>query len=126
MSGRIENNSPASLIGFCGVDCGECKEFIATQKNDAEMKKAVAEERSKLLGVQLKPEDMSCVGCAVADGPHVSYCVACEIRSCGVQKKVQNCAYCLEYKCDKLKLFHDRSPKAKARLEEIQRQIKKK
>jgi hypothetical protein len=29
-----------------------------------------------------------------------------------VQKKVQNCAYCIEYKCDKLKLFHDRSPRA--------------
>ncbi|MGD0450684.1 MAG: DUF3795 domain-containing protein [Candidatus Bathyarchaeia archaeon] len=126
MSERIENNSAASLIGFCGADCGECKAFIATKKNDSEMKKAIVEEWSKQLGVQLKPEDMTCVGCAVVDGPHVGYCAVCKIRTCGVQKKVQNCGYCLEYGCDKLKVVHDRSPKAKAQLEEIQKLTKKK
>ncbi|MGA3060287.1 MAG: DUF3795 domain-containing protein [Candidatus Bathyarchaeia archaeon] len=68
----------------------------------------------KVFWDQMKPEDMPCVGCAVVDGPHVGYCIACEIRTCRVPKKVQNCAYCPEYKCDKLKLVHERSPKAKA------------
>jgi hypothetical protein len=127
MGKRIDNHSNAtSLIAFCGIDCGECKALIATRKNDAEMKKAVAQEWSKSLGVQLKPEDINCVGCVVVDGPHVGYCAICEIRTCGMQKKVQNCAYCSEYKCGKLEQIHNRSTKAKDRLEQIRNQNMKK
>ena len=129
MSKRVENNSSTpvkSLVAFCGIDCGECKAFIATQKNDLELKKAVAEEWSKYFGFQMKPEDMTCVGCVVVDGPHVGYCAECEIRTCGVQKKIQNCAFCAEYACGKLEYVHSRSPKAKDRLEQIRNHANKK
>lgn len=115
-----------SLVAFCGIECGECKAFVATKNNDADMKRAVAEEWSKYFGVQFKPEDMNCVGCVVFDGPHVGYCANCEIRKCGAWKKVQNCAYCSEYGCGKLKVVLDRSPKAKDRLEQARNQIIKK
>jgi len=116
----------SSLIAFCGIDCGECKAFVATQNEDAEMKRVVAEEWSKLYGHQMKPEDINCVSCVVVDGRHVGYCAICEIRTCGAKKKVQNCAYCIEYKCGKLEKIHTRSPKAKDRLEQVRKQTKKK
>jgi hypothetical protein len=114
-----------SLIGFCGIDCGECKAYVATKDNDALMKKLVAEEWSKFYGHEVKPEDINCVGCVVVEGPHIGYCDVCEIRNCGVQKKVENCAYCIEYGCGKLETVHSRSSKAKDTLEQIHKQTKK-
>jgi hypothetical protein len=114
-----------TLLGFCGLDCGECKVFIATQNNSMEMKRAVAEEWSKLSGRVLKAEDMNCVGCIVADGVHYGACALCEIRLCGVQKKVETCAFCSEYNCGKLKRIHAYSPKAKERLSKQKQTMKK-
>ena len=116
----------SGTIAFCGIDCGECKALIATQKNDAKLKKQVAGEWSKAFGHQMKPEDINCVGCLVLDGPHINYCNICEIRTCGTKKKVQNCAYCVEYKCEKLGKFHENAPEAKDRLEQIHRKTENK
>ena len=113
------------LVAFCGIDCGECKAFVATQNNDDEMKKVIAEEWSRNFGHQIKLEDINCVGCVVDDGKHIGYCKICEIRLCGVQKKVENCAYCSEYNCSKLEIVHSRSSKAKDNLEHIRAQTKK-
>ncbi len=115
-----------SMIAFCGIECGECKALIATQKNDPEMRKAIATEWSKEFGHEIKPEDINCVGCLILDGPHINYCNICEIRKCGTQKNVQNCAYCIEYKCGKLEKFHENAPKAKDRLDQIRKTTRKK
>jgi hypothetical protein len=127
---KVENHSKSklvkSLIGFCGIDCGECKAFIATKKKDATMKKLVAEEWSKSFGHEIKLENIDCDGCVVAEGPHIGYCAVCEIRNCGVQKKVENCAYCIEYSCGKLVTVHSRSSQAKDTLEQIHKQGPKK
>jgi len=129
MGKRIQTQSKhepvSSLIAFCGIDCGECKAYIATKNNDAEMKKAIAEEWSKSFGHQMKPEDINCVSCLVTEGPHIGYCAVCEIRACGTQKKVENCAYCVEYACGKLDTIHSRSSVAKENLEKIHKQTKK-
>jgi hypothetical protein len=62
----------------------------------------------------------------ISDGPHISYCSVCDIRACGAGRKVKNCAYCIEYGCEKLVKFHERAPKAKAELEETRKKTKKK
>jgi hypothetical protein len=124
---KKSKNKPAGrLIAFCGIDCGECVAYVATKNNDAEMKKTVAEEWSKSFGHQMKPEDINCVSCVVAEEPHIGYCNVCEIRTCGVQKRIENCAYCVEYACGKLDTVHSCSSKAKDNLEQIHKQIKKK
>ncbi len=109
------------MIAFCGIDCGECKALIATQKNDDVMRKTVAEEWSKAFGHEIDPSNINCVGCLKRDGPHIDYCNVCEIRKCGVEKEAENCAHCISYKCDKLAKFHEQAPKAKDKLEEIRK-----
>ncbi len=103
------------MIAFCGINCGECEALIATQKNDEAMRKAVAEKWS------MKPEEVNCAGCLTAEGPHIDYCGTCEIRKCGMEKEVENCAYCVDYKCEKLAKFHEKAEKAKGNLEEIRK-----
>jgi len=113
------------LIAFCGIDCSECKAFVATQKNDNSMRKAVAEEWSKAFGHEMKPAEINCVGCVAKKGSHINYCSICEIRKCGSEKDVENCAYCADYKCEKLEKFHEQATKAKDKLEEIRRRQRK-
>ena len=105
----------SKMIAFCGITCTDCKAFIATQQNDDTEKKKVAEEWN------VKPEEVSCDGCMNPNGRKNIYWNTCEIRKCGTEKEVENCAYCIDYACEKLGKFHERSPKAKKTLEEIRK-----
>lgn len=113
------------MIAFCGINCSECKALIATQKDDDTMRREIAEDWSKEFGHEIKPEEINCDGCLIREGRHINYCDICEIRKCGIEKDAENCAYCVDYKCEKLEKFHEQAPKAKNRLEEIRKQMDK-
>jgi hypothetical protein len=107
------------MVAYCGIVCTECPTYQATQKNDDNARTKIAEAWSKQFKMNLKPEDINCDGCLAVGKRQLSYCMMCEIRKCGADKKVLNCGYCVEYPCDKLKNFHTRVPHAKAKIEAI-------
>lgn len=114
------------IIAFCGLDCSECSAFIATKENNDAKRREIAKEWSKEFGHEFKPEEINCYGCLDSTGPHINYCGVCEIRKCGMEKEVENCAYCVDYACEKLEKFHEQTSNAKKKLEEIrQRSLKK-
>ncbi|NIM90735.1 MAG: DUF3795 domain-containing protein [Candidatus Aminicenantes bacterium] len=107
------------MIAFCGLLCSECGAFLATQNDDDEKRKEVAQLWSKEYDADLKPEDINCEGC-LAEGDNLfSYPKICEIRKCGKEKSVLNCAQCDEYICKKLEKFFQMVPAAKERLDKI-------
>ncbi len=107
------------IIAFCGIDCSECGAFIATKNNNDEKRAEVAKMWSKQYNTDIKPEDINCDGCRSDGGLIFNYCTVCEIRKCGKEKSVTNCAYCDEYACDKLEGFFKMVPDSKKRLDEI-------
>jgi hypothetical protein len=109
------------MIAFCGLGCSGCPAYIATQKDDDEERKRVAEMWSKEFKAQLKPEDINCDGCIADSDRLFSHVKVCEIRKCGLDKKVTNCAYCDEYACEKLTEFFKMAPEAKTTLDEIRK-----
>jgi hypothetical protein len=109
----------AKMISMCGLDCGACPAFIAHETNDEDLRTKTAAEWSKQFGVTLQPQDIDCVSCLQVEGPHISHCSICEIRKCGLSRKVENCAMCDDYGCETLTAFHDNVPDAKANLDEI-------
>ncbi len=109
------------MIAFCGLSCTDCPTLQATQKNDDKERKRIAELWSKQYGGDFKPEDINCVGCLSRNGRLFKYCNVCEIRKCGLEKHVKNCAYCSDYICEKLDKFFKRAPNAKATIEEIRK-----
>ena len=113
------------MIAFCGIDCSQCKGYIATKKADPKMKKAVAAEWSKQYGHPFRPKDVNCLGCAPGDGPHLAYCGMCEIRKCCTEKMLQDCAHCAGYSCAKLAKFQKKAPEARKNLEQIRNRINK-
>ena len=109
------------MIAYCGITCTDCGAFIATQNDDAAKRKEVVAEWKKQFNVDAKPEDINCDGCLATTDRLWGYCHICEIRKCGQEKGVVNCAYCADYACDKLEKFFERAPMFRATLDEIRK-----
>ncbi len=112
------------MMAFCGLTCSECPTFIATQKDDDRERKKVAKLWSKEYKSEIKPEDINCDGCLTGEGGQVfSHSKVCEIRKCGQEKGIKNCAYCYDFACDKLNDFFKMAPEAKTALAEIRKNL---
>lgn len=111
------------IIAFCGLSCTDCPAFKATRNDDDEERKRVAEMWSKEHSVAIKPGDINCDGCLGQDGLHFNYCNVCEIRKCGQQKAVENCAHCDEFACEKLEKFFEMAPQARKTLETVRQNL---
>jgi hypothetical protein len=116
----------SKMIAMCGLDCKDCIAFIATMKNDDKLREKVVEAWStekEHLGL----EDVDCDGCLSGKRLH-SFCQVCDVRKCGLQRNIENCAYCNEFSCGKLeKLWGSfqtvSGEEAKANLVEIRKRI---
>ena len=114
------------MIGICGLNCFNCPIYIATQKDDDQERKKIAEQWSTD-EFPLEQKDINCEGCLIEEAKLSKFARACEVRACGVEKKVKNCGYCEEYPCQKLdklwKMFD--STEAKASLDKIRNNLQK-
>ncbi len=107
------------MIAYCGLGCHECDALIATKNDDDEKRADVAKVWSKMFKATIKPEHINCDGCLSEGGRLFGHCKVCEIRNCGMEKEVENCAHCNDYPCNKLDFIFENAPEAKKRLEEI-------
>lgn len=107
------------MTAFCGLLCNECGAFIATRNDDDEKRAEVAQLWSKQYDHDIKPEDINCDGCTSDSDRLFNHCKVCEIRKCGKEKVVANCAYCDEYACEKLEGLFKMAPDARKQLDGI-------
>ena len=108
------------IIAFCGIVCSECPAFLATQNDDDDARRRTVDLWKKQFNVDLKPEDINCKEGCLSDGEDkFGHCKVCEIRKCGREKDLENCAHCDEYACETLGSFFKRAPEAKAVLDTI-------
>jgi len=125
-AGCMEQNKQTTkggkTLAMCGLDCAACPASIAYRTNDQALRVKTAAEWSKAFKVELAPEGINCVGCLKTKGVLFSHCRECDIRKCGLTRKVDNCALCPEYSsCEKINKFIAGAPPAKANLEEVRR-----
>jgi hypothetical protein len=116
------------MISYCGLYCDTCPIHLATLETDKEMQRNKRFEIAKLCreqyGMDYNPDDITdCDGCRTENGRLFSGCKTCEIRKCAIEKRVENCAYCDEYACEKLKAFLVKEPIAETRLNELRNKI---
>ncbi len=96
LRGNQENQggSIENYVAACGFDCSKCRHYKG-----------------------------KCDGCLSTSGRLAEYVTeTCEIRPCVLERGLENCAYCSDYGCKKLKVIHDDYYDAKAALDEIRRQ----
>ncbi|MFH1213207.1 MAG: DUF3795 domain-containing protein [Candidatus Neomarinimicrobiota bacterium] len=108
-----------SIIAYCGLNCHECGAYLATIANDDAKRKEIAEQWSKEYHADIKPADINCTGCLTVGENVFSHCKVCEIRLCGMQKKVVNCAHCDDFACEILENFFTMAPSLRKRLTEL-------
>lgn len=118
---KAEDKRKARIVAYCGIPCSDCPAYIATRKNDDALRRETAKKWSEMFKADIKPQDINCDGCPTDSERIFNHCRVCEIRKCGREKKVKNCAYCPEYPCQKLSAFLAQVPEAKATLEEIRK-----
>lgn len=106
-------------MGICGLVCTECGAYQATKNDDDAKREEVAKLWSKEFKSDIKPEDINCTGCFSVGDDVFGYSKTCEIRKCGKEREVENCAFCDDYACEKLIKFFEMAPVAKDKLEEI-------
>jgi len=113
----------AGMISHCGLRCDKCNAYKATRDDDDAMRSQVAVKWSKQYRSDIKPEDINCDGCLSGGEKVFRHCNVCEIRKCGIEKRVPNCAYCREYICDRLGSFLKMVPGNRELLENIRKGI---
>jgi hypothetical protein len=116
-----ESRRTTKTLSMCGLDCAACPAFLAYKTNDQALRERTAVEWSRQFHAELKPADINCVGCLKTQGVHIGHCAECEIRKCGLSRKVTNCALCDDYPCQTISQFLANVPVAKANLEEVRR-----
>lgn len=108
-----------TLIAVCGLDCTKCEAFIATQKNDDDLRAKVAHNWSIHYNIEILPEHINCNGC-LSVGTKTYHCEnMCEIRKCAKAKNLKTCANCKDYACSKLDEIFNYVPDAKNTLDSL-------
>lgn len=85
------------LVAVCGLYCGACPVYIATQTKDEEKQKALLKQFSS------RPiEDLLCDGC-IGGGRLFPSCRTCAIRACPNDKQdVVRCSDCPDLPCSRI------------------------
>lgn len=91
------------MVACCGLPCGDCPAYGATQAGDEEgLNQVLARWREAFDAPHLTVADILCDGCLADSGRLCGYCSHCKIRPCAMTRRLPNCAYCDEYLCEEL------------------------
>jgi hypothetical protein len=95
------NESNNKLASVCGLFCGACTLYIATQEDPQRLK--VMADR-----FHLSVEEISCNGCR--SQKRCPYCEKCKMFTCAWDRGHEFCHECPDYPCADLKLFQMERP----------------
>ena len=100
--------------------CTDCEAYVATQANDlAALERMAARAREQFSSPDITIESALCDGCLSNSERLCGYCFECQVRACGMERGVVNCAHCDDYACEKLEGFFGMAPNARVTLDGI-------
>ena len=108
------------LIACCGLDCKTCDARIATLTNNNALREKTAALWTKLNGVTITPEMISCTGCR-GDGAKTPFCdKLCFVHNCVREKGLDTCADCTQMDvCQELGRIASNNPSAMEKLKQL-------
>jgi len=107
LTGQEDNTvNKENLVASCGLYCGACPMYLATQENDRQRLESIQKQFGSGL-TKLSPEDLLCDGC-LGGGRLASFCRKCAIRdSAMVKTKTRRCSECAEFACSRITDFNN-------------------
>ena len=116
----------AKIQAYCGLDCGVCEAYVATQKNDRAGLEAVAKKwAAQFGGKDMGADACVCDGCSTGKRVSTAHAVTCGIRVCASARGVATRAHCPDYGCATLQGFFAFAPVLKDKLETIRKGLGK-
>jgi hypothetical protein len=103
---KAVEGSGERLVAPCGLYCGACPMYLASQDKDEQKMKMLMQQFAGGK-MQLKQEDLLCDGC-IANGRVASFCRKCAIRACAEGKSnVTRCSDCSDFPCSRITNFNN-------------------
>jgi len=116
----------AKILAYCGLDCGECEAYVATQKNDQAELGAVAKKwAAQFGGKEMGADACVCDGCSTGKRTATAHAATCGLRVCASARGVVTCAHCPDYGCATLQGFFTFAPVLKEKLEVVRKGLGK-
>lgn len=84
---------------YCGLNCGACPVGMANEQSDEEALSWMASQWKK------ERQDLTCTGCKT--DVTASFCTACAMRKCAMEKNLDFCFQCGDYPCETITNFRD-------------------
>ena len=85
----------------CGYRCDLCLAYRPNIEAQPANQQKLSDGWFKYFGFRIHPGDIVCDGC-MSEKP-ILIDSHCPVRSCVIERKLDNCSSCREYVCDKLK-----------------------
>jgi hypothetical protein len=113
-------------LAYCGIDCGECEAYLATQTDDRAGLEATAKKWAQQYGGKdMGAEVCICDGCSSGKRISAAHAATCAVRFCASKRGVVTCAHCDDYGCEILRQFFAFAPILKDKLEAVRKEIGK-
>ena len=89
----------SEIMGLCGYRCDLCPAYNDNINNN-DNRQEISRGWKRYFEFEIPPEEIGCVGC-IGEGKHAD--ADCPVRPCALEKKVENCAQCDDFICEKLR-----------------------
>ena len=89
----------SEIMGLCSYRCDLCSAYNDNINNN-DNRQEISRGWKRYFGFEIPPEEIGCVGC-IGEGKHAD--ADCPVRPCALEKKVENCAQCDDFICEKLR-----------------------
>ena len=89
------------ILTKCGYRCDLCLAF-KPNVDKQDRRKELSDGWFSLYGFRILPEDIICDGCVSSEDPRLIDS-GCPVRPCVIKKEIENCGFCEDYVCDKLR-----------------------
>lgn len=110
----------SEMIAPCGIDCGACDAWKATQTGDEALKLQVLEQWRKEYSPDIPLAAIDCDGCRTSGCRKGGYTGMCPLRACATERKQPTCAHCPDYaSCGTLAEFLSKAECLREKLEAL-------
>jgi hypothetical protein len=106
-----------AMIAYCGINCTKCPAYSFPRLGEKLHMKGLFQS---VLKSRMKPKPegyVVCDGCTAVNARCVTHCLTCPVRSCAAEMRVENCASCDKFRCERLEsiwkitVFKDAQPR---------------
>ena len=87
-------------LSLCGFRCDLCLAYKPNIEAHPENRQILSDGWHEYFGFRLPPEAIYCEGCSAESGKTLDR--DCPVHPCVIERKLENCAACESYICDKL------------------------